>query len=84
MNVSSNNYVFKFFFKFFLTVLKKVIYLFSPLQYFTELYVTCVIVQSGALNHHITRLDPLKPQNIDIDHLETMKFNVDCDFEINV
>ena len=43
-----------------------------------------VMVQSGTLNHHITRLDPMKPQNVDIDHLEKMKFNVDRDFETNV
>ena len=35
-----------------------------------------VLVQSGTLNHHITRIDPMKPDSVDIGHLETLQFNV--------
>ena len=43
----------------------------------------CVMVQSGTLNHHVTRLEPMKPQNVDLDHLKQMKFDVDRDFTVD-
>ena len=36
-------------------------------------------VVSGNIKHHITRIDPMKPQLIDIDALETLKFDVVSD-----
>lgn len=34
-----------------------------------------VLVQSGNLNHHITRLDPMRPQDVDLSVLEGLKVN---------
>ena len=42
-----------------------------------------VLVQSGTLNYHITRIDPMKPESIQIGHLDTLKFNVKTAFTKN-
>ena len=34
-----------------------------------------VLVQSGNINHHITRVDPMRPQLIDKRHLDSLKFD---------
>ena len=34
-----------------------------------------VRVQSGNINHHITRVDPMMPQLIDKRHLDSLKFD---------
>ena len=35
-----------------------------------------VMIQSGSLTHHVTRLDPMEPEKINLTHLERLKFNV--------
>ena len=35
-----------------------------------------MMVQAGTLNHHITRLDPMKPQNVNLDSLRGLKIDV--------
>ena len=40
-----------------------------------------VMVQSGTVNHHITRLDPMTLDTLDITLLENAKFNVQNDFD---
>jgi len=39
-----------------------------------------ILVQSGSLNHHITRVDPMKPHLIEKRHLKSLKFNTVDDF----
>ena len=41
-----------------------------------------VMVQSGTLNHHITRLEPMDPTVLNSDHYDTLRFNVDTGFNI--
>lgn len=42
-----------------------------------------VMVQAGTLNHHITRIDPMVPENIDLDVLGHLKFDVNSIFAQN-
>ena len=42
-----------------------------------------VMVQSGTINHHITRLDAMTPELIDMVQLNRMKFNVIDGFVLN-
>jgi len=39
-----------------------------------------VMIQSGSLTHHVTTLDPMVPERIDLDHLASLKFDVLNDF----
>ena len=41
-----------------------------------------ILVQSGSLNHHITRVDPMKPHLIEKRHLNSLKFNTVNDFVV--
>ena len=38
------------------------------------------MIQSGSLTHHVTRLDTMQPERIDLDHLTSLKFDVLNDF----
>ena len=42
-----------------------------------------VLIQSGTLNHHITRIDLMKPESIEIGHLDTLKFDAKTAFTKN-
>ena len=42
-----------------------------------------VMVQSGTLTHHITRLDPMKPEKVNIQQLNEMKFDTVKDFIVS-
>ena len=35
-----------------------------------------ILVQSGLLNHHIARVDPMRPEIIDVNYLNGLKFDV--------
>ena len=35
-----------------------------------------IMIQSGSLTHHVTRLDPMEPEKINLTRLERLKFNV--------
>ena len=39
-------------------------------------------VESGILNHHIVRLEPMTPEAIDLDELNNLKFNVSTGFHV--
>ena len=39
-------------------------------------------VQSGNLNHHIVRFMPMEPENINIDELNDLRFNVVSGFNL--
>ena len=41
-----------------------------------------VMVQSGNLNHHISRLDPVNPEAVNFITLNAFKFNVNTDFNV--
>ncbi len=36
----------------------------------------CVQVESGTLNYNVTRLDPMRPEDIDLDVLQEMKVDI--------
>ena len=40
-----------------------------------------VMIQSGSLTHHVTRLDPVEPEKINLTHLDSLKFDVLNDFK---
>ena len=39
-------------------------------------------VQSGILNHHITRMEPMTPESINVEQLNELKFHVSTGFQI--
>ena len=41
-----------------------------------------IAVESGVLNHHLARLEPMEPENIDVATLWGKKFNVDVGFRV--
>ena len=41
-----------------------------------------VMVQSGTLNHHITRLEPMTPSDLNHDFYNTLRFNVETGFTV--
>jgi hypothetical protein len=41
-----------------------------------------VMVEAGTLNHHITRLEPMCPERVDLDALNGIKFDVTTGFNI--
>ena len=41
-----------------------------------------VMVQSGTLNPHITRLEPMDPTHLNSDYYDTLRFNVEAGFNI--
>ena len=43
-----------------------------------------IMVQSGSLNHHITRLDPMKPNMLNKEYLHSIKFNINTNFNASV
>ena len=34
------------------------------------------MVQSGTLNHHVTRVDPMRPESVNIEYLNSLKFDI--------
>ena len=42
-----------------------------------------VMVQSGSLTHHVTRLDLMKPRLVSKECLNTLKFNVSTGFTVS-
>ena len=43
-----------------------------------------IMVQSGSLNHHITRLYPMKPNILNKDYLQSIKFDINTDINVSV
>ena len=41
-----------------------------------------VMVQSGSLTHHVTRLDLMRPNLVNQEYLETLKFDVSTGFAV--
>ena len=41
-----------------------------------------VMVQSGTLNHHITKLEPMNPSVLNSEYYDTLRFNVDTGFNV--
>jgi hypothetical protein len=42
------------------------------------------MVQSGNLNHHISKIEPMNPEAVNFITLNEYKFDVNTGFEINV
>ena len=42
---------------------------------------TRTTVESGALNHHITRFEPMTLESIDVEQLNELKFDVSTGFQ---
>ena len=42
-----------------------------------------IMVQSGSLNHHITKLDPMKPSILSQNYLDSIRFDVSTGFTVS-